>query len=618
MKPTKYRHAGALLSVVVFGEEGSSRLQRILLGPLTLATKKFPAQKRKAFRVYDTDSLSSSQKNRSLCHPVSWVNKKGGGRFLPGLNAGVFTPDTQMIRWLPILLLVTLFALPACTSTDNQCGDGECKTNADCSDKSKVCKDCKCVAVSCASDKDCKSGLHCKASSKACVPCTKDDHCAVGEACDDKTNQCKALPKCKEDKDCKGTDQVCVNDVCIAKCKEDKDCTDATRNACREGRCVDPSVCRTDNDCNDPKKPLCKENKCSELTFSKIGEVCDQQPCEKDLVCYSDIGKRYCRKSCDPYNPICGGGTTCAYIGGGKGACVPRNNGAFDGDQCDAKPCEKNLTCVEWNKGISVCARPCRADKDDCTDKEVCHNIGTLHVCLPKPDQCGPGRPCPDEKKWDCVKSQCLPKSCPRVPCGAGEICKAGSCQPANCCRGDVCPTGKLCNNNSGQCVSLTIKVPFCDPCGFDGKCLDPGTSCIELTGKDDRLCASECTVSRKCDDPLMECRVSTKDKKRYFCVPKLGTCNRDACKDVKCKDNEICLPTTKKCVPIKQDVCKPCEFDFQCGGPTDLCIKKEGEKTGYCAKDCGGCARCGTGFRCQDVGKNKLCLPIGGKCPTP
>lgn len=231
---------------------------------------------------------------------------------------------------------------------------------------------------------------------------------------------------------------------------------------------------------------------------------------------------------------------------------------------------------------------------------------------MKKTSPCGAGRTC--DSGWECIKGNCQPKYCPRVPCKATEICRRGKCVEANCCKGDLCGSGKTCNNESGKCMVVEINAPSsCTLCTISGGCAQKSQRCITLTDKTDRLCASECTASKKCGDPEMVC-TEQKDK-RWFCIPRVGTCDPDRCKGVKCGQGELCNLSSKTCVKIGLKPCEPCEYDVQCGGPTDTCIRKKGEKTGFCSMDCGGCATCPDGYACKEQDGKKLCLPVSGSC---
>lgn len=478
----------------------------------------------------------------------------------------------------------------------------ECKENADCSGTNQVCTNNKCVEEKppeCSKDTDCISPEICKEGK--CIPppcpeketpggCCLDTDCQSGEACVEKKCQAKAKP-CATDDECKAADE-----------KTPK---------CLDSKCVAADLCNEDKDCKDPAKPSCKESKCQESDDAQLGEECDVKSCADKLVCYAEVGTPYCRESCDPFNSVCRGGTVCAAIGTDQGVCLPRNNGKLEGDSCVSDSCERDLFCVDWTS--KLCVRPCRPDKTDCGANDLCRDFGNVHLCVPEPPKCGAGRPC--DGKWTCdeKKGICVPDSCPTKACKSGEICRLGSCVEANCCKGDPCASGNVCNHQSGKCVSLEIRTPFCTSCLSGGNCAQPSQRCIQLTGADDKLCAEECTATKTCQDPLMEC-IEQSDKKA-FCLPRSKTCQRDRCDGVTCKDGEACLPATKKCVPVGLDVCKPCTDNLQCGGPSDRCIIKQGETTGYCAKDCSGCAKCDKGYTCKDFEGGKQCLPNSGTC---
>ncbi len=492
----------------------------------------------------------------------------------------------------------------ACSGGDNTNNTNGCKADTDCPVE-QTCKESNCTAIVCSTNSDCRDGYICNDNTQRCDKppdcpeqeqggCCKNEHCPEGKICKDK--KCEDKPP--------------------ESCKEDTGCKDSSKPKCIDGGCYDVEYCKEDTHCKDFAKPKCVEDKCSPRPLAKLDEECDQVACEEGLECYADIGKPSCKNPCDPFNSVCQTGTVCAFIGNGKGVCRSRNNGKREGEVCATNPCERNLFCIDWPSGSSVCARPCRTDKQDCSSNELCYNFGNMHLCVPKPPVCGPGRPC-SGTTWKCDEKEgyCLPEQCPSKACPDGKFCRLGNCENPNCCRGDVCPTGRVCNHSNGQCVSLELRVPFCTSCLGSGTCASPSQRCIQLTGPDDKFCAAECTATKTCADAAnYEC-VEQSDK-RWFCLPHAGTCNRQSCDGVTCKDGEVCLPSTKKCIAIGQDVCKPCTLDIQCGGPTDKCIIPDGETSGTCGKDCSGCSVCARGYACKTFSDSvKQCVPISGKC---
>lgn len=494
------------------------------------------------------------------------------------------------LRLLALCLL--LFSTFACSNPETP--KPECTTNGECQLTQRCDKE-KCVAIVCQNDTDCRGGYEC--SNKACA---KPEECPE-----------KDVGGCCQDRHCKAN-ELCVDKKCVEKgCSKDADCIDKEKPKCLGGKCATADSCRSDGDCPSDK-PSCQEGTCAKIQPGKEGEKCDSlRPCDPKLVCYSDVGQKFCRQPCDPFNAVCSIGRVCAPVGDGKGVCIPRNNGRGEGESCLSNPCEKNLYCVSWSDGKDVCAKPCRKDKKDCNGSDICYDLGTYRACVPEPVPCGPGRAC--ETDWDCVENKCLPKTCPRIACAADKVCRAGSCEDLNCCKGDKCPTGKSCNHQSGVCMEVTITTPFCGKCLSGNRCASKSQRCIELTSKDDKLCARECTASKTCGDSLMECK-PFKDK-RWFCVPKSGTCDRNRCDGVTCKPGQLCLPATKACITLNKNICAPCTNDIECGGPTDRCLIPDGKSSGFCGRDCSGCATCPNGYACKDQAGGKQCVPADGAC---
>ena len=494
-------------------------------------------------------------------------------------------------RWLLHILLLTLFV-----SCSNEGNKKDCTSNSECSTE-KVCKESKCIDIECTSEKDCRGGYLCK-----------DKKCQKPAPCPEKEKG-----GCCEDSHCQ-KDQRCADKKCVAKgCQEDKDCTDKQKPKCLAQKCVVKDSCQNKEDCKDPTKPECKEGKCITPAEAKEGAKCGEAiTCKKGLHCFSRVGQTFCRKPCDLFKAFCSAGSECTFIRRNLAYCLPRNGKNSRGQQCDTQACEVNLICIEWKNSGSICTNPCRPGKKDCiADIEICHDFGNIQTCVPKPDPCGPGRGCPQD--WECKKNQCIPKACPNTPCPKAEVCRLGRCETLNCCKGDPCPGTKVCNHKVGLCEEIELNVPFCTACLSGNRCAQPSQRCLTLTDKDDKLCASECTASKKCLDPQMKC-TQQKDK-RWFCLPHLGTCSRDRCQGIKCGENELCLPKLKKCIKNKLGLCDSCTDDIQCGGPTDKCIIKGGEKTGFCSFDCSGCTNCPIGYTCSKLGNVQLCTPLGGSC---
>lgn len=492
------------------------------------------------------------------------------------------------------------------TNTNNNTNNTNgCTSEKDCPVE-QTCDNAKCRAIVCTQDQDCRNGYVCNVNTQRCnLPpecpekdkggCCKDEHCPSGKVCKNKTCETKPPDPCKENSDCKAPE----NPKCV------------------EGGCHSITFCKENKDCQDSALPSCQSGTCSASPLAKLNEACDKVACDKDLLCFADIGTPFCKTPCDPFNAICPTGTVCAYVGQNKGVCRERNNGKREGDICTSNPCERNLFCVDWPSGSSTCAKPCRPTQSDCTDKELCYDFGNVHLCVPKPPQCGPGRPC-DGTSWACDDklNYCLPDQCPKKSCPTGQLCRLGNCEPPNCCRGDVCPSGYVCNHNSGSCIELALRVPFCTSCLGSGTCASAGQRCLKLSDDKDTFCADECTASRKCADTDYECREQS--DKRWFCIPRAGTCQRNACQGITCKEKEFCYPATKQCITVGLDLCQACTLDIQCGGPTDRCIIPTGQSSGFCGIDCSGCSVCPAGYSCKDVGSLKQCIPTSGSCPPP
>jgi MYXO-CTERM domain-containing protein len=72
-------------------------------------------------------------------------------------------------------------------------------------------------------------------------------------------------------------------------------------------------------------------------------------------------------------------------------------------------------------------------------------------------------------------------------------------------------------------------------------------------------------------------------------------------------------------CVPLPSDVCTPCDYHAECGGPDDYCISGFPDGNTYCGKECVSDTDCDWGFVCATLtGGEKQCLPFNMSCDPP
>jgi MYXO-CTERM domain-containing protein len=279
-----------------------------------------------------------------------------------------------------------------------------------------------------------------------------------------------------------------------------------------------PEVCDgLDNDCNDAVDETCQP----------LGSPCTRgDECIGGLCAATPAGS-LCSQTCDPMRPSfgCPPSFYCTSMPGScDGFCVPGVlQSAPLGTDCDADTqCESGV-CRDPGDGRRRCLDPCRGDRGDCLDGEVCvATDGACSVCISVYEfgsQRGLGEVCVEDS--ECRSNRCVVRNgigeC-SVMCSAGArcqdgfVCDEGFCvlarnQPVGgaCLTTSDCARGALCAAQGERrwCTAVCSADLPC-PSGFD--CLDAGgtTICVPLGG----LVGEDCRSDGECSTGM--CREGT------------------------------------------------------------------------------------------------------------
>jgi hypothetical protein len=73
-------------------------------------------------------------------------------------------------------------------------------------------------------------------------------------------------------------------------------------------------------------------------------------------------------------------------------------------------------------------------------------------------------------------------------------------------------------------------------------------------------------------------------------------------------------------CVPVPSDVCAPCDYDAECGGPEDYCLFGFPDGNSYCGATCTTDIDCDWGYVCITLtgGTIRQCIPYNFSCDPP
>jgi MYXO-CTERM domain-containing protein len=298
-----------------------------------------------------------------------------------------------------------------------------------------------------------------------------------------------------------------------------------------------------------PEAEVCDglDNDCNEMvdeTCSALGEPCtDGSECVGGLCAATPAGA-VCSQACDPMRPGfgCPPSFYCASEPGFcDGFCVPGALGLMPLETaCSADTeCASGL-CRDPGDGLRRCLDPCRGDRGDCLDGNVCVAAdGACSVCIDASRFGSPrglGEICSDDTQ--CRSGLCVVRAgigeC-STPCGAGDSCGEGfSCTDGNCLLDREQPVG-------GPCLTSA-------DCARGAVCAAQG---------DRRWCTATCSADAPC--PL---GFSCVDVGSMICAPAGGLTG------------------------------EACSIDMECS--TGMC--REGTCTAPCSSD----NRCGPGFLCE------------------
>lgn len=309
-----------------------------------------------------------------------------------------------------------------------------------------------------------------------------------------------------------------------------------------------------DNDCNEQVDEVC----------SALGEACEDSAVCVGGLCAATPAGTVCTQACDPMRPTigCPPSFYCASTAGScDGFCVPGTLAAAPLETlCSADTeCASGL-CRDPGDGRRRCLDPCRGDRGDCLDGDVCVAAdGACSVCIDAGTFTGPrglGEVCMNDA--ECRSGLCVLRDgvgeC-ATPCGAG--CGEGfACVNGSCLVQRDQPVG-------GPCLSS-------DDCALGAVCAAQG---------DSRWCTAICSEDAPC--PL-----------GFQCVP--------------AGDNMICAP-------VGGLVGEACMADAECS--TGMC------RDGACTLPCSSELRCGPGFLCEALADGtRACFapdppPASGGC---
>ncbi|HEX9603413.1 MAG TPA: peptidoglycan-associated lipoprotein Pal [Myxococcales bacterium] len=110
-----------------------------------------------------------------------------------------------------------------------------------------------------------------------------------------------AYPECRNDDDCSGRAEVCINGVC-RECRDDAQCAKKPGTACVNNACQPKAQCQQNQDC--PQAQKCAQNKC----VPECTEATAQQDCGAGKKCLS--GRCAAPDACN-VDADCGSGQAC-------------------------------------------------------------------------------------------------------------------------------------------------------------------------------------------------------------------------------------------------------------------------------------------------------------------
>ena len=278
------------------------------------------------------------------------------------------------------------------------------------------------------------------------APCTKKQDCC--------SKYCKLTAggtrKC-QNKNCKKTGPCQMNsDCCSNNCNDDKICGSEVESCIKEGR----SGCQQGGT-GAGQKGCCKDLKCEGGTCVHNGCIKEQQTCEKDQKCCTDLKciQRKCKKPkqcirekqpCKKPEARCCNRLTCHPK---KQTCLKTEdaNCAHERQTCGNRPkdkkCCSNLKC-EKKKCQKRDPKKCAAKGEDCKS----NGTGAEKCCSTS------------KQKLECKSGRCIAFKCKKK----SDKCNSND----DCCKGLKCK-GNRCNDNDtasckGRPCRITCKCKGC------------------------------------------------------------------------------------------------------------------------------------------------------------
>ena len=290
-----------------------------------------------------------------------------------------------------------------------------------------------------------------------------------------------------------------------------------------------------DNDCNEMVDEVCLP----------LGEACtDGAECVGG-VCAGTPAGFVCSQPCDPMRPLvgCPPSFYCASEPGScDGFCVPGAVGMAPLETtCTADTdCGSGL-CRDPGDGRRRCLDPCRGDRGDCLDGDVCvASDGACSVCI-------------EASSFGSMR-------------GLGEVC-----MDSTQCRSGLC----VVRDGVGECA---------EPCMGASRRCDEGFACVDgncLLQREQPV-GGPCVTSADCALDA----VCAAQGDRNWCT---ATCSADA----PCPLGFECVDVGSMiCAPIGGLVGEGCTSDMECS--TGMC------RDGACTVPCSSADRCGPGFLCE------------------
>ena len=492
-----------------------------------------------------------------------------------------------------------------CTTTGQQCGNGECFTPVSCQ-----------CSGQCPSEFYCSGGSFGECLPKNCPPaeqCSYNPYTGVatpvvfGKTCQ---HGCVVDIECTSDADCGGPSPTCHHHLCVPEDQvgggteeacglieigstgrydvEDCDagpCCDPAANSCGTGFCggaclegleqcgcdcvdkvTDPlncggcgHVCAAGTECSGsecvPIPGYCVENTDCPYNSSCCGNFCPSTDClSNEFV----------------VNIRCGecGNTACTNILSNNNNCGTCGNACASGDTCQSGVCAPPSSCTDGiqngdETGVDCggsCPNACSCTvntdcpSDECCDVDTCNPTGISTTACPTSLDC---RTCTNDAA-DCKDGNTDPNNCGACGhvCATGESCSGGTC--TSTCTPTTCAAeGATCLSIPDGCGG-TLDCGACQDwelCTSSNQCAPrpcPPTDCGALDcslppgtccGQYSNVLEPIPEVSIPCPDGNTLCDATCEQRCIDFTKPQ--TCGSGCDDFVNCNDNNECTVET-------------------------------------------------------------------------